>query len=214
MIIIWRRYGWLVPVLVIFAFVLTQIIVNLMLGDEYYTDNSWPKYVAVTLSSCGIGYLGYFFNFKKRIVIIDEESGNTRKTSSHTLFFIPIEYWAIIIPLIFLYSEYHHFKMEKRDVLYLTSPIVNDYYITDFSKIFDDVEKTYKYGILKVIQVNNEDIDVVISNFVFERNTGPSKDIINKNVDSKDYFLSETISFNKDELLFLKENKAIYRVYR
>lgn len=97
MLVIWRGYGWLVPILVFTGLILSQLSVNALFGDEFYKSHDWPKYVGVGLGSFFVALLGYYLNYMKRPIEFDEETGQTlRRGPSHTLFFIPIEYWAVI----------------------------------------------------------------------------------------------------------------------
>lgn len=103
MLIIWRGLGWLVPVVGFAMMVLTQLAIDSTHGDGFYTANTWPKNVAVAAAAVSVGLLGWYLNHVRRGTIVDEESGEVLgKAPSHNLFFIPVEYWALIIPAVFL----------------------------------------------------------------------------------------------------------------
>lgn len=105
MLIIWRGWGWLVPIVAFAMMVLTQVAVDGIYGDGFYTANAWPKTVAVVVAGLSIGLLGLYLNYVKRGTIIDEETGEVLgKSPSHYLFFIPVEYWALITPAVFLWA--------------------------------------------------------------------------------------------------------------
>ena len=98
MLVVWRGLGWLVPVLVIAALILTQLSVDALYGDGFYTANAWPKQAAFIVAALSIGLLGFVLNYMKRQMLFDEETGEALgKAPSHSLFFIPIEFWAIIV---------------------------------------------------------------------------------------------------------------------
>ena len=104
MLVVWRGFGWLVPVVVIAALILSQLSVDAVYGDGFYTANAWPKQAAFVLAAVLIGLLGFFLNYTKRQILIDEESGEELgKAPAHSLFFIPIEYWAIIVLALFFW---------------------------------------------------------------------------------------------------------------
>jgi hypothetical protein len=106
MLFIWRGRGWLVPVIVLGAFALSQLASNALYGDGFYAANAWPKYAAIIFAALSIGLLGFNLNHKKRQTLVDEETGEVQgKAPSHSLFFIPIEYWAVIIPALFFGIE-------------------------------------------------------------------------------------------------------------
>ena len=92
MIVFWRGYGWAVPVIVIGTLAIFQLSLNFFFGDGYYESNEWPKTAAFIISVPLIGGLGYILNYKKRAVVEDENTGETRKAKPHSFFLIPIEY--------------------------------------------------------------------------------------------------------------------------
>ena len=104
MLFVWRGYGWLVPVIGFGALVLSQLAIDAYYGDGFYTANAWPKYVASGFAALLIGPLGIYLNHIKRKNLIDPETGEVLgKAPSHSLFFIPIEYWAVIIVVLLVW---------------------------------------------------------------------------------------------------------------
>ena len=104
MLIVWRGFGWLVPVIVIAALILTQLAVDAVYGQGFYTANAWPKQAAFIAAAVFVGLLGVFLNHMRRGLLIDEETGEVvGKAPSHTLFFIPVEYWAVIVLALFFW---------------------------------------------------------------------------------------------------------------
>ena len=103
MLIVWRGYGWLVPVVVFGAFVLAQVSVDALYGDGFYKANTWPKHVGAVTGAILIGALGYFLNHVRRAILVDEETGEViGKAPSHSLFFVPVEYWSVITLVVLL----------------------------------------------------------------------------------------------------------------
>lgn len=98
MLIVWRGLGWLVPVFVIAALILSQLSVDTVYGEGFYKAHAWPKQAAFIVAAISIGVLGIYLNHKKRQILIDEETGQAvGKAPAHSLFFIPVEYWAVIV---------------------------------------------------------------------------------------------------------------------
>ena len=96
--IVWTGLGWLVPVIWIVALVLTQSSIDAVYGEGFYTANAWPKQAALLVAAVPICILGIYLNHVKRQALIDEETGKVLdRAPAHTLFFIPIEYWAAIV---------------------------------------------------------------------------------------------------------------------
>lgn len=85
--------------------ILSQVAIDAMYGDGFYTANDWPKTAAIILAALSVGLLGIFLNHIKRGTIVDENTGEVLgKSPSHYLFFIPVEYWALILPAVFFWA--------------------------------------------------------------------------------------------------------------
>lgn len=98
MLIVWRGFGWLVPIVIFAALILSQLSLDAVYGEGFYTANAWPKQAAFIVAAFSVGFLGIYLNHSKRQILIDEETGEpVGKAPAHSLFFIPIEYWAIIV---------------------------------------------------------------------------------------------------------------------
>ncbi|EKE75233.1 hypothetical protein [Gallaecimonas xiamenensis] len=103
MLIIWRGLGWLVPVVVVAGFLVGQLLIDAVLGEGFYTSHPWPKVAAAVWVAVLVAVLGYVLNYKKRPLRTDPESGRQWKAPSHTLFFIPVEFWSVIVLVLFLW---------------------------------------------------------------------------------------------------------------
>ena len=75
MLVVWRGFGWLVPVVVFAALVLSQLSVDSLYGEGFYTANTWPKQAAFILGAIAVGLLGFILNHVKRQILVDEETG-------------------------------------------------------------------------------------------------------------------------------------------
>lgn len=92
--------GWLVPALLIGFMILTQFTADLVMGDGYYTQHAWTKNFGVIGGVVLIGLVGIYLNHIRRLRLTDEASGEQIREKSHSFFFIPMEYWALILPAI------------------------------------------------------------------------------------------------------------------
>jgi hypothetical protein len=81
MLIVWRGFGFLAPVIAIAALLGTQAVI----GNSYYDSHGWPKFVAGLVAGLLVLLAGYGLNK-------DRPSGN-----NHTFFWIPVEAWGVII---------------------------------------------------------------------------------------------------------------------
>ncbi len=213
--IIWRGFGWAVPVILIAVFVITQMSLDAMYGTEYYKTNEWPKAMAVVIASLLVGGLGYLLNYKKRTVITDAETGATIKSSSHTLFFIPIEFWAILMPVFMFSMAYLIAQDDARDMAYIESPAINDKYLVDLTKVFDGTSSEYKYGVMKVSSLSSDGVVVMLSELAYDKKKGTRKDVSEGKANADSYYIADKlVPFTKAELIELKNSDALFSVVR
>lgn len=100
--IIWSGFGFLVVVIVIASTFLAQIITRAITGnDQFFDQSSIPFDIAMFFSSAVIYFLGKWLNTRKAKTYIDKETGKEIILKrNHSLFFIKMEYWGIIIIVI------------------------------------------------------------------------------------------------------------------
>lgn len=214
MLVIWRGYGWLIPIIVFGGFLLSEIAMDDLYGEGFYQANEWPKILAILVSTVLIGSLGYYFNYKKRQVIVDPETGKKTKSPSHSLFFIPLEAWAIIIPALFVGLEIHTAEIDAKELAFIENPAINDKYLVDFTKLNTDADKTYKYGILKVISIQSNGVEVVVSELAYDKKSGVRKDLKDGKADKPEYYPSESFLIETNYLIELKNTDSIFEVSR
>ena len=81
--ITWTRLGYLVPVMGVGTFACSQLVIDSVMGEDFYTSHQWPKLVACSLAAIPLIVLGRWLNKDE----IDDEL--------HTFNFLPIEYWGV-----------------------------------------------------------------------------------------------------------------------
>lgn len=100
--IIWSRFGIFAPIIAFASLVLTEYSVEMLFDDQnYYQEHGWPKFLALLIAGSLCFSLGQALNKKKSKIYIDKETGEEIVVKKrHTFFFISIEYWAIIFPIL------------------------------------------------------------------------------------------------------------------
>jgi len=211
---IWRRKGWLIPVIFFVMLIVTQVTINFVMGDEYYQLHEWPKGMAVGLAATLIAIFGYLVNYKYREIFVDEEAGTSKKASSHTLFFIPVEYWAIIIPVFLIWMNNYSEQKDLEELAYINAPEINDMYLIDITRTRTEMKDDYKYGIFKVVNVQSDGVDIVEGGYVFESKKGVRKEVKKSKINGEDYFDKESYFMDTQSLITLKNNGDIFKVRR
>lgn len=213
MFTIWKGRGWVAPVIFVAAFMDVQFVVDYFMGDGFYTDNRWVKIIAVMIVSVFVFVLGCFLNHKGRVTH-QSETGQKSKPFTHTLLFLPIELWAVVVPCVVLGVDYFNVEQENKTLVYLQAPKVNDIYSVDFSKIFKNEDPIYKYGTMVVVSVNMNLVQVQSSTHAYDGKSGVRKDIHNGQANEAFYYSDDVTPFNVRELLKFYNEDAIFSVKR
>ncbi|HWM90841.1 MAG TPA: hypothetical protein VN493_08750 [Thermoanaerobaculia bacterium] len=95
MFIIHKGRGIAAPILAFAALVFVQLGVDRVLGAGYYTANEWPKNVALIVAAVTIWGTGRSWNRLRRLSLDCDSGEQLTFKPKHTLFWIPMEYWAL-----------------------------------------------------------------------------------------------------------------------
>ncbi|HTY88152.1 MAG TPA: hypothetical protein VMB80_11855 [Candidatus Acidoferrum sp.] len=97
--IIWTGKGYLVFVIVFGCSLIANLIVNAKAGPDYYDQHKWPFAVSLLVSAAICWPLGDYLRKRSDQVVIDKQTGKefVINQSRHTLFFIPMHWWAPIL---------------------------------------------------------------------------------------------------------------------
>lgn len=100
--IIWKGFGILVVIIAFLCLIITQLVADGVTGDpHFYQTHHWLACLALMFAAVPVYFVARYFNNKPGRVVIDKATKRElviRRT--HSLFFIPMEYWAIILPVI------------------------------------------------------------------------------------------------------------------
>ena len=102
--IIWSGLGFLVLFIIFANSLLANTINKAITGnDNSYQENTIPITISLLFSSIVIYFLGKWLNTRKAKTYIDKETGKEIiQKGDHSFFFIRMEYWGIIIPIIMI----------------------------------------------------------------------------------------------------------------
>lgn len=98
--LIWSRGGILAPITAAFSLILTEYLVNISFNQNYYQDHGWPKFIALSIAGLLCLLLGHILNDEGKTYINKETGKEVILRKKHSFFFIDIEYWGIIFPII------------------------------------------------------------------------------------------------------------------
>ena len=96
--IIWQGLGFLVAIVPVAVLVFVQLGIDAVAGTGYYTAHNWVQVMAVLISALIVGVTGYFLNRQPGKILIDPQTNQKVELKQrHTLFWIRMEYWAIVM---------------------------------------------------------------------------------------------------------------------
>jgi hypothetical protein len=100
--IVFRGWGILVVIIGFLCFAATAAAVYAATGDNhYFEDHRWPTLAGCLLTAAVIWPVGRWFNRAARTAPLGEDVRDEQLArlalSRHTLFFVPMEYWTIIL---------------------------------------------------------------------------------------------------------------------
>jgi hypothetical protein len=95
---VWRGHGYLVLLFYAGALILTQLIIDSILGDGFYTAHPWPKYLAIGVGALLCWIVGRWLHSGASKRLMDVETGEEVILSAprHDFFYIKMEYWGLI----------------------------------------------------------------------------------------------------------------------
>lgn len=93
--IFWRGWG---IIGIAFPVLMAALLASLEFSDE---NGRWFYLTGLTISAIPVWFIGKRLNRDKDDVFIHEKTGQQYKLGNrHTLFFIPLQYYAIVYPLL------------------------------------------------------------------------------------------------------------------
>lgn len=93
--IFWKGWG---IIGIAFPILVAAVIASLGSTDDNY---NWYYFIGLTLSAIPVWFIGKHLNRNKDEVYTNERTGQRFTLgNSHTLFFIPLQYYAIVYPIL------------------------------------------------------------------------------------------------------------------
>ena len=101
MIIIWSGSGLLVPVIAVAAMVVAEVLIPAVTQDpHFFQSHGWARSAGLWVAAAVLWPFVRAMNRAHERVMLDPRTGEQVIVRSgrggHSLFFIPIEYWAMV----------------------------------------------------------------------------------------------------------------------
>lgn len=200
--LVWKGMGWVVPALVVAAVIIAQGLLK-ALGSNGTMVSMLVYAVFIVLAGVAAALLGLRLN----AVVAG------RRHNNHSFFFVPLQFWGALIPVLALASYAAIQVDDKNQLAALNAPQTGDYYIVNLEKAFD-MDQGYRYGIAKVAAVQGDTVEVSVSNASYSATKGARKDVRRGRVEKADFFSTATLSLSKHQLSEMHAKAAIVDVIR
>lgn len=107
--IIWSRFGILAPIMLGISFIsINSLTTKYFLNPNYYKENWWPDFLAFVMTGTLCFLMGKFLNRKPGKIYVDKETNEEVLVKPYdSFFFIRLEYWGILFPIIGLIKIFY-----------------------------------------------------------------------------------------------------------
>jgi len=96
--VVWKGWGILALIIPLLISLTVGSIIDAQYGEDFYKNSSWAMPLVLVLSSIVVFVVGYKINNKPGKIVIDPENNEQIELkTTHTMFWIPLQYWGIII---------------------------------------------------------------------------------------------------------------------
>jgi len=96
--IVWKGWGVLALLIPLLFSLLAGSAFDAIYGENLYKNSEWAMPLSLSLSSVLLYFVGIKLNNKPGKILIDPETNEQIELKTiHSMFWVPIQYWAFII---------------------------------------------------------------------------------------------------------------------
>ena len=96
--VVWKGWGILGLVIPFLLSLSVGSAIDSLFGDNTYKHSEWAMPLVLALSAVVVYFVGYKLNNKPGKIVIDPENNERIELKTvHSMFWIPLQYWAVII---------------------------------------------------------------------------------------------------------------------
>ena len=127
---------------------------------------------------------------------------------------LPMYSGAMIIAALIGFGMYSAERDRVQEVAYIDQPALDDYYIVDYTKMFEDADPEYSYGVMRITAVEGDEIAFQLSNYSYNIPSGVREDIRDGEAGQDDYYGEDEVWFYKTSLTEMQDDGTIYSIER
>lgn len=96
--IVWKGWGILALIIPLICSWIASALFDSLHGVDFYKNSAWAMPLIIGLASIPTGLIGYRLNKKPPRILVDPETNEKIEIKTiHSMFWIPLQYWAIVI---------------------------------------------------------------------------------------------------------------------
>ncbi|MCW8919153.1 MAG: hypothetical protein OQL08_10110 [Gammaproteobacteria bacterium] len=96
--VVWKGWGILALIIPLVISLATGSTLGSYYGENFYKDSTWAMPLVLCVSSVIVFMVGYKINSKLGKIVIDPENNEQIELkTTHSMFWIPLQYWSLII---------------------------------------------------------------------------------------------------------------------
>ncbi len=96
--IVWKGWGILALLIPLIISLSVGLTIDSYYGEGFYKNSTWAMPLVLGISSIVVFILGYKINSKTGKIVIDPENNERIELkTTHSMFWIPLQYWGFII---------------------------------------------------------------------------------------------------------------------
>jgi len=153
----------------------------------------------------------------KKTLMDKEIPAEVRQALSSKLFtrgrIVPLFSGLILIAVLFAGVAFVAKQDADNEAVYIQQPMVNDLYLVDYSRVFNDDDIEFRHGVMRVVSVNGDKVKFQLSTHAFDRVSGVRKDVRDGNAHVDSYY-DETMFMSLNELLSLRSGGGLHGITR
>ncbi|MCB9881793.1 MAG: hypothetical protein H6834_08395 [Planctomycetes bacterium] len=169
-----------------------------------YETRAWPKLVAGCLAAASAFAWGRLWNRTSR----------AEGRPTHTFFFVPMEYWGALIPVILGLVTFSEMREHAEGERYLEAPRVNDVYLMDVTRLDERVPEGGPYGAFVIRAIEDETIVMAPSTRTYASLHDLRELCHREEVRAPGFFLEARVEFTRERLRELFDEGVILLVFR
>ncbi len=96
--VVWKGWGILALIIPVIMSLSVGLTLDSYYGEHYFIRSDWAMPLVLGISSIAVFIVGYKINSKPGKIVVDPENNEKIELkTTHSMFWIPLQYWSLFI---------------------------------------------------------------------------------------------------------------------